>query len=105
MNILCAGLNHRNARLDVRERFAVREEEMAEVLSRMRSIEGVSGAVMLSTCNRVELYAASLCPMRALDGSAAFSPSVPAWRRLSTTTTPRRRCATFSAWRAASIPW
>lgn len=68
MNILCAGLNHRNARLDVRERFAVREEEMAEVLSRMRSIEGVSGAVMLSTCNRVELYAASLCPMRALDG-------------------------------------
>lgn len=68
MNILCAGLNHRNARLDVRERFAVREEEMADVLSRMCSIEGVSGAVMLSTCNRVELYAASLCPMRALDG-------------------------------------
>lgn len=68
MNILCAGLNHRNAHLDVRERFAVRESEMAEVLGRIRAIDGVSGAVMLSTCNRVELYAASLCPLRALDG-------------------------------------
>jgi glutamyl-tRNA reductase len=68
MNILCAGLNHRTAHLDVRERFAVRESEMAEVLGRVRGIDGVSGAVMLSTCNRVELYAASLCPIRALDG-------------------------------------
>jgi glutamyl-tRNA reductase len=68
MNILCAGLNHRTAHLDVRERFAVRESEMAEVLGRVRGIDGVSGAVMLSTCNRVELYAASLCPLRALDG-------------------------------------
>jgi len=68
MNILCAGLNHRTAHLDVRERFAVRESEMAEVLGRVRAIDGVSGAVMLSTCNRVELYAASLCPLRALEG-------------------------------------
>jgi len=68
MNILCAGLNHRTAHLDVRERFAVRDNEMEDLLGRLRSIEGVSGAVMLSTCNRVELYASSLCPMRALEG-------------------------------------
>ena len=68
MNILCAGLNHRIAHLDVRERFAVRDSEMADLLGRLRAIEGVSGAVMLSTCNRVELYASSLCPMRALEG-------------------------------------
>jgi glutamyl-tRNA reductase len=68
MNILCAGINHRTAHLDVRERFAVRESEMAEVLGRLRSIDGVSGVVMLSTCNRVELYASSLCPLRALEG-------------------------------------
>ncbi len=72
MNILCAGLNHRTAHLDVRERFAVRENEMQELLVRLRSIEGVSGAVMLSTCNRVELYASSLCPLRALDGFRAI---------------------------------
>jgi len=68
VNILCAGLNHRTAHLDVRERFAVRESEMTEMLVRLRGIEGVSGAVMLSTCNRVELYASALCPLRALDG-------------------------------------
>jgi len=68
MNILCAGINHRTAHLDVRERFAVRESEMEEMLGRLRAIDGVSGAVMLSTCNRVELYASSLCPMRALEG-------------------------------------
>ncbi len=68
MNILCAGLNHRTAHLEVRERFAVSESEMQEVLGRLRSIEGVSGAVILSTCNRVELYASSLCPVRALEG-------------------------------------
>lgn len=68
MNILCAGLNHRTAHLDVRERFAVRESEMEEMLGRLRDIDGISGAVMLSTCNRVELYAASLCPLRALEG-------------------------------------
>ena len=68
MNILCAGLNHRTAHLDVRERFAVRETELADLLGRLRDIEGVSGAVMLSTCNRVEIYASSLCPLRALEG-------------------------------------
>lgn len=68
MNILCAGLNHRTARLDVRERFAVPRGEMEELLGQVRTIDGVEGAVVLSTCNRVELYAASLCPIRTLDG-------------------------------------
>jgi len=68
VNILCAGLNHRTAHLEVRERFAVRDSEMGELLAKLRCIEGVSGAVMLSTCNRVELYASSLCPLRTLEG-------------------------------------
>ena len=68
MNILCAGLNHRTAHLEVRERFAVREEEMKAVLGRLRNVEGVSGVVMLSTCNRVEIYASSLCPIHTLEG-------------------------------------
>ena len=68
MNILCAGINHRTAQLNVREQFAVREEEMTDLLARLRGIEGVTGAVMLSTCNRVELYASGLCTLRALEG-------------------------------------
>jgi glutamyl-tRNA reductase len=68
VNILCAGINHRTAHLELREHFAVREEEMAPLLRRLREIDGVSGAVMLSTCNRVELYASGICTKRALDG-------------------------------------
>ena len=67
MNILCAGLNHQNAPLDVREKFAVGSHQLAETLSAVRAIGGLSGAVILSTCNRVEFYAASLCPVRAFD--------------------------------------
>ena len=50
MNIFCAGLNHRTANIDVREHFAVRDGEMEMVLEQLRQIDGVSGAVMLSTC-------------------------------------------------------
>lgn len=46
----------------------MREDEMTGMLTRLRAIEGVSGVVMLSTCNRVELYASGLCTLRALEG-------------------------------------
>ena len=57
MILCCVGLSHRTASLEVRERFALGFEEAAEVLSEVRSEVGVSEAVWLSTCNRVELYA------------------------------------------------
>lgn len=68
MNIVCAGLNHRVADLNIREHVALRDAEIEMTLQKLRQIEGVSGAVMLSTCNRVELYAASLCPLRTVEG-------------------------------------
>lgn len=68
MNILCAGINHQMAPVEVRERFAVSQQEMPDVLEAVRRIDGMAGAVIVSTCNRVELYAASLCPMTAFDG-------------------------------------
>ncbi|GAT31656.1 glutamyl-tRNA reductase [Terrimicrobium sacchariphilum] len=68
MNILCAGLNHQNAPIEVREKFAVGQHELAETLDAVRTIDGLSGAVILSTCNRVEFYASSICPVRTIDG-------------------------------------
>ena len=72
MNILCAGLNHHNAPVEIREKFAVGQHEMEEMLSAVRAIDGLSGAVILSTCNRVEFYASTLCPVRAFDGLRAM---------------------------------
>ena len=72
MNILCAGLNHQSASLELREKFAVSGHGMEEALSAVRQIDGLTGAVILSTCNRVEFYAASLCPVRAFDSLQAL---------------------------------
>lgn len=66
MNIFCAGLNHRTAPLEIRERLALGSHEMEKLLQRFHQNNGTSGAVLLSTCNRVELYASTLCPLRIL---------------------------------------
>jgi len=50
----------------MREQAAVHDRDMAAILERVQEIDGVSGAVMLSTCNRVELYASTLCPLQTL---------------------------------------
>lgn len=72
MNIVCAGISHRNAAVDIREQFAVAAHELPETLGRIRAIDGLAGAVIVSTCNRVEYYTASVCPMRVLDGLRGF---------------------------------
>ena len=56
MSIVAMGANFRTMPLDVLERMSVPEELLAERLSTVVSHKGVSGAVILSTCNRVELY-------------------------------------------------
>jgi glutamyl-tRNA reductase len=68
MNILCAGLNHQHAPVEVREKFAIGGSDLGETLAAVRTIDGLAGAVILSTCNRVEFYASSVCPVRAFDG-------------------------------------
>ena len=56
MPILCLGLNHRTAPVTVRERFALPEGELPVLLETLRAETAASGVVILSTCNRVELY-------------------------------------------------
>ncbi|HEY8899783.1 MAG TPA: glutamyl-tRNA reductase [Chthoniobacterales bacterium] len=72
MNILCAGINHHVAPVDVRERLAVPNHEVVDVLAGIKSIDGLTEAVVVSTCNRVEIYAASICPERALEGIRGY---------------------------------
>lgn len=68
MNVLCAGINHHMAPVAVRERLAVARHRLTDALRSVQSIEGIGEAVLLSTCNRVELYAASADPEQALAG-------------------------------------
>ncbi|HSL70339.1 MAG TPA: glutamyl-tRNA reductase [Longimicrobiales bacterium] len=52
------GVNHRTARVEMRERFAFRPEEAQSLLRALVGRGGAREAVLLSTCNRTELYLA-----------------------------------------------
>ena len=58
MNILVVGLNHKTADVDVREKLAFNGQKLEEGLQRIKTLPDVKEAVILSTCNRVEIYAA-----------------------------------------------
>ena len=55
MQVVAVGVSHNSSSVSVRERLAVTAETLHDVLSRLR--QHVAEALILSTCNRVELYA------------------------------------------------
>ena len=55
MKLLITGVSHKTAPVEVRERLAFREESLPAALADLKAREGVSEAVILSTCNRVEI--------------------------------------------------
>lgn len=59
MPIVVIGLNHRSAPVALRERFAFAEAALPVTLERLRAAGIAEEAVILSTCNRVEIYAAT----------------------------------------------
>ena len=50
------GISHHTAPLEIRERFAFSPPEATEALRSLRDDAGVAEAVLLSTCNRTEVY-------------------------------------------------
>ena len=54
MPLILVGLNHRTAPVEVRERLSITEPKLADTTYALRTLEGVDGAAVLSTCNRVE---------------------------------------------------
>ena len=57
MHIVVVGLSHKTAPVEIREKLAVPESRMGEALTRLCSYQGVREGILLSTCNRVEVYA------------------------------------------------
>src|SRR3954454_1864403 len=55
MKLLITGVSHRTAPVEVRERLAFRDESLPAALADLKSREGIAEAVILSTCNRVEI--------------------------------------------------
>lgn len=58
MNLCMVGCNHRSATLEVRERLALGPHEVGDALLHFQEEFPQAELTLLSTCNRVELYAA-----------------------------------------------
>lgn len=59
MSLLLIGLNHRTAPVSVRERLSVAEQHLPGAVGDLVRMDGVDGAAVLSTCNRVEAIVSS----------------------------------------------
>jgi len=57
MTLLCVGLSHKQAPIAVRERIAVPAEQVEGRLRQLKSLPGVREAMLVSTCNRIEIFA------------------------------------------------
>lgn len=78
--LFVAGLNHRTAPIELREQLAVEEDKLGEILRSLHASGVLSEVLILSTCNRVEVYGVTeviaearrlafgeLCAQRGLD--------------------------------------
>ncbi len=57
MSVVVIGLNHRTAPLDLLERMTIADAQLPKALHDLVSRDNLSEAVVLSTCNRLEVYA------------------------------------------------
>jgi len=65
MHIVLVGANHRSCPIEIRERLAFRTEQLAAAYASLRNELDLPETLILSTCNRVEIYARTEC----LDGT------------------------------------
>lgn len=59
MFIVLLGINHRTAPVEIREKLSISPASLGNALEILRHVPGVEGGVILSTCNRLEIYLAS----------------------------------------------
>src|SRR5437016_5662398 len=56
MKLFAAGISHKTAPVELREQFAVKQPEVGDLAFALKSFGHLDEIVLLSTCNRVEIY-------------------------------------------------
>jgi glutamyl-tRNA reductase len=56
MTIVNVGVSHRIAPAELLEKLAVPSAELGGALAQLHAVPGIDEVVVLSTCNRVEVY-------------------------------------------------
>jgi len=59
MNIIVVGLSHKTASVEIREKVAFAPTQMEKPLRALVALDDITEAVIVSTCNRVEVYAST----------------------------------------------
>jgi glutamyl-tRNA reductase len=59
MNIVVVGLSHKTASVEIREKVAFAPNQMEKPLRELVALPDINEGVIVSTCNRVEIYASS----------------------------------------------
>ncbi|MEA5511000.1 glutamyl-tRNA reductase [Crocosphaera sp. UHCC 0190] len=57
MNIAVVGLSHKTAPVEVREKLSIQEARLEEALAHLRGYPHIEEVAIISTCNRLEIYA------------------------------------------------
>ena len=73
MQLIVLGLNHKTAPVEIREKFNFSRSRIKHILRLLRESDDFSEAVLVSTCNRTELYLVAQEPE---DGMAALHAAV-----------------------------
>lgn len=72
MELIVIGLNHKTAPIALRERLAFSEENLKKALSEVQALPSIKENLILSTCNRVEIYAVARTTERAISDLKSF---------------------------------
>jgi glutamyl-tRNA reductase len=72
MGIVVVGLSHKSAPIEVREKLNFPENTLPEALRKLMMYEGVRESLIMSTCNRVEIYASVQDTAKGIDRIKQF---------------------------------
>src|SRR5690625_4471176 len=79
MHILKVGISHQTASLEMREKFSFSEEAVIQAMLELQKQHVISENVIISTCNRTEIYAVT---EHIETGAAAIQEFIANWFRL-----------------------
>lgn len=82
MEITLIGISHRTASIELRERLAFRVEQACEAADQLRSRGILKEAVILSTCNRTEIY--GVAAERSVDNLTAIEMFIGSYHQIPT---------------------
>jgi glutamyl-tRNA reductase len=72
MSIITIGLNHKTADIELREKLAFDKDRINDAIKGLLELNNIQEAVIVSTCNRVELYLSATDEVKSVDTACRF---------------------------------